>query len=459
MSPVKSDQLKMIDLRAPLLRVLLVVPVALALVGSWYAGRWYVGNVIADHAPNLESGSIEMARMTTQLAPDDPLTHWTVASLEKQALAPDQVGETLGEFERAVSLSPYDYRLWVDLGRTREQAGDREGGEKALRRAVELAPFYAEPRWLLGNLLLRSGRIDEAFAELQRSAETNPLLRPQIFNMASYVFGGDVQAISRAVGNSAASRADLASYLMSQKRLDDALGQWATLSAADKMEQRPTGVSLMRALLQAKRFHAAFELFRGIDRQTPSRIQVGQVLNGGFEEDIGGSSDNPFEWHIRSAAQAQIGIDERYRRSGNRSLRIRFQAPGGLNFNNINQLIAVEPSTEYRLEYYVRTAELKSAATPVILIRDGLDGAVLAASDPLPAGTSDWQTLTLDFKTTPKTEAIMIDTKLSACESDAPCPIFGIVWYDDFNLQRGGTNAGPQGRRESASGAQNHDAR
>jgi Flp pilus assembly protein TadD len=450
----------LIDLGAPLLRVLLVVPVALALLGSWHAGRWYVGNVIAEHAPSMETGSIETAQMTTKLAPDDPLTHWTVAALEKQALTPDRVGETLREFEAAVSLSPYDYRLWVDLGRTREQAGDREGGERALRRAVELAPFYAEPRWLLGNLLLRTGRTDEAFAELQRSSEVNPLLRPQIFNMAWHVFDGDVQAVSRAVGNSAAARADLATYLMGQKHLDDALGQWMTLSAAEKMEQRATGLALMRALLQAKRFHAAFELFRGIDQQGASGgdgLQAEHVSNGGFEGELG-SSENPFDWNVKSVAQAQIGLDERYRRSGNRSLRVRFQAPGGLTFNNINQLIAVQPSTAYRLEYYVRAVDLKSAATPLIFIRDNLDGSVLGSSEPLPPGTTDWRLVTIDFKTTPKTEAVTIDTRLSACESDAPCPIFGLVWYDDFNLQRGG-NAGPQGRREDAGGAHNQGAR
>jgi Flp pilus assembly protein TadD len=456
---IKTDQLKLIDVHTPLARLLLLVPVALALMGSWYAGRWYVGDVVAEYAPNLETGAIETAQMTTGLAPDDPLTHWTVAALEKRALPPDRLPETLGEYEKAVSLSPNDYRLWVDLGRTREQSGDVAGGEKALRRAVQLAPSYAEPRWLLGNLLLRAGRSDEAFAELRLAGEANPQLRPQIFNMAGYVFRQDIEAMSRAVGSSAAARADLAIYLASQNRLDDALGQWATLSAAEKLEQHATGGALMSTLLLAKRFHEAFKVYFEINPQGAAGLQKEKVFNGGFEGDVGFSSDNPFDWRIQSAAQAQVGIDERYRRSGNRGLRVRYQAPGAVLATNLIQLIVVEPATSYRLEYYVRATDLQSAATPYVLVQDGADGVALGASAPLAVGTNDWRLVAIDFKTNAKTQAIIIGTNREVCPSETVCPIFGIVWYDDFNLQRGATGADPEGRRASGSGAATQSTR
>ena len=436
MNQVKADQLKFIDVRSPLLRLLLIVPVALTLLGSWYAGRWYIGDVIAEYAPNIESGAIETAQMTTGLAPDDPLTHWTVATLEKQALPPERLQETLRGFEKAVSLSPNDYRLWLDLGRTREQSGDSAGGEKALRRAAELAPSYAEPRWLLGNLLLRAGRIDDAFAELRIAGDADPRVRPQIFNMAGHVYGQDIQAMSRAVGSSAASRADLVIYLIGQKRIDDALGQWAILSAADKVEQRAAGQTLMAALLEGKRFHAAFKLYAEIEPQGAASLQKEQLLNGGFENDLGLNPNNPFDWYVQSVAAAQVGIDERYRRSGNRSLRVRYQAPGAVTVNHFLQRIVVEPSTLYRLEYYVRTSDLRSAATPYIVVLEAAEGTGLGASAPLPNGTSEWRLVAIDFKTSPKTEAIYVITNREVCESETVCPIFGIVWYDDFNLQR-----------------------
>ncbi|HEX8775510.1 MAG TPA: tetratricopeptide repeat protein [Pyrinomonadaceae bacterium] len=462
MSQIERDQLKLIDVRSPLLRLLLLVPVTLVLLGSWYAGRWYVGDVVAEYAPGLESGAIETARWTTGLAPADPLTHWTVAMLEKQVLPPEQWADALRHFEQAVSLSPNDYRLWLDLGRAREQSGDRAGAEKALRRAVELAPVYAEPRWQLGNVLLRAGRAEEAFAELQLAADQDPRLRPQIFNMAWYVFGQDVNAISRAAGNSPATRADLVAYLMGRQLIDDALGQWNGLSAADKVERRTVGLALMRALLDAKRFHAAFKIYSDIDAKDAGGIKTEQIANGGFESDIGLSEENPFDWRVRSLPQAQVGLDERYRRSGNRSLRVLFQAPAQLNFDTIGQAVLVEPQTSYRLEFYARTTDLKSASTPVIQVQDGADRSVLASSAPLPVGTNEWQSVALNFKTGSKTEAIFIATNRSPCDTGegAACPIFGIVWYDDFNLQRGAADAtAPRGGSKDAGRASRQGTR
>ena len=78
------------------------------------------------------------------------------------------------EFEVAVRLSPNDFRYWEELGRALEMTGDRAGAEKALRRAVFLAPNYYHPHWRLGNLLLRSNRYEEAFQHLFRAAEAQP---------------------------------------------------------------------------------------------------------------------------------------------------------------------------------------------------------------------------------------------------------------------------------------------
>ena len=128
-----------------------------------------------------------------------------VAGLEKRSLLPGDLEDAARHYEEAVRLSPNDYRFWLDLGLTREELGDRAGGEKALRRAVELAPFYANPHWYLGNLLLRAGRGDEAFAELRRAAEADAKLRPQLFNAAWTVYGQNVDEIKKVVGDSAAA--------------------------------------------------------------------------------------------------------------------------------------------------------------------------------------------------------------------------------------------------------------
>jgi hypothetical protein len=436
------EQLKIINVGAPLRRVLLLAPVLLALAGCWQASRWYIGNTMAEFAPRLENGGLETARSALRLAPNDPWTHWTYAGLAKSSFEPGVLQESVSEYEEAVRLSPNDYRFWMDLGRAREQAGDAAGGEKALRRAVELAPAYAYPRWYLGNLLLRAGRGDESFQELRRAADADPKLRPQIFNVAWHVFGEDVQAVRNAVGNSPAARGEFAAYLGGRQRFDDALSLWASLSAAEKREQRANGEALMNALVAARRYRASQSILRDLaPDDVAATLSAEQFTNGGFESDVGASAAGIFGWQVTSIPQAQVGVDPNYRHTGQRSLRVLFKSPSTLEFKNISQLIVVEPGAQYRFTCFVRTDDLKSAGTPLIEILDGADEReALGATAPLAVGRSDWQQLTVDFKVPATTEAIKVRVVRAACVGDPVCPIYGIVWYDDFNLQRLGTS-------------------
>ena len=67
------------------------------------------------------------------------------------------------------------------------------------------------------------------------------------------------------------------------------------------------------------------------------------------------------------------------------------------------------------------------------------DGHV-TSTKPLPLGTADWQQATLEFSTGAKTEGVVVRVERPSCDSPL-CPVFGKVWYDDFNLQRLGAPA------------------
>ncbi|MDT4969311.1 MAG: protein O-GlcNAc transferase [Acidobacteriota bacterium] len=429
--------------------MLLIMPVVLALVFSWYATRWYMGDFVAEFAPNMDEGQMEAAMAAMRLAPDDPWTHWVVAGLKRKSFLPEDLQEAVHQYEEAARLSPNDYRFWLDLGRAREAAGDRDGGEKALRRAVELAPSYAYPRWYLGNLLLRSGQIDEAFAELRRAAEADARLRPGLFNSAWTLYSQDVEQIRKVVGDSAAARGEFISYLVGRQRMPDALNLWTTFTPAEKKEQSTIGNGLAQSLIEQKHYHTAWGILREIGPDDGS-TRTTQFVNGGFESDIDTAKTSLLNWRVKSDTQAQIAIDGSMRHGGERSLRILFRSSQAMPFDNVSQLVVVEPATQYRFECYVRAEDLKSGGTPLIYITDAMDGTTsLGSSEPLPAGTYDWQLVSINFKTSPKTEAVTVTIGRSMCGGAAVCPIFGKVWYDDFNLQSAGGTVSP---RDAASG-------
>jgi tetratricopeptide (TPR) repeat protein len=461
-----KDQIKTVRLDAAWRRALLVAPAALALWAVWTVGRWCVGNTLASNPPEVEAvlaaarikpndpvvqeGLAQIGRILSaseRFAPDDPQVHFTLGVFARKSFEPEELQEALRRFERATALSPHDYRLWMELGRARGQAGDEEGGERALRHSVELAPHYSLPRWYLGNLLLRAGRDREAFAELRRAAEIDTKLHTQVFTTAWSYFGGDVRAVAAAVGDSTAARGRLVRFLVSQKRLDEALVLWGTLGAEEKRAQNEAGRALTQALGAAGRQRKSLEVFREIQPGPGGQVAPGQVMNGGFEADVNASGANPFDWFVRPVPQAQMGLDARAPRGGRRSLRVDFSGPSNFQFGQFSQLLLVEPGARYRLTYFVRTEELRSTATLLVEVAEA-SGSTLAAAPPVAAGTSDWRQESIEFTTPAGVEGLVLRVVRQGC-NDASCPIFGKVWYDDFSLQRiaGGAGArAPKGQ-------------
>ena len=427
------DQLMEFKASAPV-KAVLTLTVLLALFASWFVVRWYLGDTIAEYF-HPEDHRLETAQMAVNLAPNDPLPHWRLGNLALKELPPEQISLVVAEYEKAVSLSPHDYRLWMEFGEALEQAGDFDKAEKALREAVKLAPSYAYPRWYLGNLLLRTDRYAEGFAELQRASEENDQFLSQLFNLAWQLNKDDFNALRAAVGNSPATRASFSRYLVERGRYDDGLKLWNSLTETEKKESRFAADPIIASLISAERFHQAMDIWNEVAPGPAYNAELGHILDGGFENNLAHGPGAVFGWQVQSHSQVQIGIDAGQGHSGSRSLRVYFQVRSHIDTINVSQLVPVKPNTEYDFECYLKTERLESAETPVIVIANAGDDAVLAASASAPSGTNGWQPISLSFKTGEKTEAVKVKMLRNSCADSPVCPIFGTVWYDDFDLK------------------------
>jgi Flp pilus assembly protein TadD len=427
------DQLMEFKATAPV-KAIMTLTVMLALVASWFVVRWYIGNTIAEYF-HPDDHRLDTAQMAVNLAPNDPLPHWRLGNLAQTELPPDQISLAVTEYEKAVSLSPYDYRLWMEFGEALEQAGESDKAERALREAVKLAPSYAYPRWYLGNLLVRTDRYAEGFAELQRASEANDQFQSQLFNLAWQLNKDDFNALQAAVGNTTGIRAAFSKYLVGRGRYDDGLRLWNSLTEKEKRESRFAADPIIVSLIAAQRYHQAMEIWNEVAPGPAYRAEPGHIIDRGFEDNLAHGPGAVFGWQVQSNSQVQIGIDAGQGHSGNRSLRLYFQVRSHIDTINVSQLVPVKPNTEYDFECYVKTEKLESAETPVVqLVRANDDGA-LASSQPAASGSSDWQRVFLSFKTGDKTEAVKLKMVRNSCSDSAVCPIFGTVWYDDFDLK------------------------
>ncbi|MBV9925948.1 MAG: carbohydrate binding domain-containing protein [Acidobacteria bacterium] len=432
-----ADQVVLINVRPVVARAPLVLLAALALYCGWAGVRWGIGNTMAETAPASfakdPAAAFESAEAAVRLAPQDPFTHLMLARLKQYSFDPEAVPQALEEYQRAAELAPNDYLIWVEAGRARGALGDAEGGIRMLRRGAELAPSYAQPRWHLGNALLRAGRNEEAFAELRRATDADPNLRPQVFNLAWQVYAPDLARVADAVGKTPEARGQLVAVLAGRGSVEDAQKVWDGLGPDVRRVQSVAADALARALFAKGQYRRSLTVLS--EGGVPG-LAVGQFTDGGFESDVDAKGRALFGWNVSQQAGSLVAMDGRNAHGGRRALRVTFSASTQVDFRNVGQVVAVEPGARYRLSFYVKTDEFRSAATLAVMVSEpGAPETIVAASAPAAQGSQNWQPASFEFTAGPKTEAVLVRIVRVAC-AEGTCPIYGKILYDDFSLER-----------------------
>lgn len=411
-----------------LARALLIGAAVLIVLFAYFATKWFLANTIASRAQYKE-----VAELAVGLAPSDPQTNFSAGVLFERTFVPEDLPVSIAAFEKAAILSPYDYRLWLELGKARERSGDSEAAERAMRKALELAPHYSRVQWALGNNLLRQGRSDEAFVEIRRAAEGDKTFAGPAVSSAWQIFDGDVPRVTGYVGDSANLKAAFSTVLARESRFDEAVAVWTSIPADARVADfRAEGDDLYSKLIVAKRFRAAMTFVSGEPDRNLTGASSGAVTNGGFEADVPKTS-GAFDWVISDGIEPQIGVDNAVRRDGAISLKLIFNSADGKGFRNVSQVVVVEAGKPYRFRFFAKS-ELKASGTLRWEVVDAVDGkTVLATTDAIPA-TADWTEFSAVFTAPANAEAVVIRLARVPCQASV-CPIAGRAWFDDFSME------------------------
>lgn len=425
-------QLKILDARQTSVRVGLVVIILLTLAFGWFAVRWQLGNMLAELTLPNDPGAKDIAALAVQLSPGDPMANWLSAGTRKNVFTPEGVAATVKSYEQIAGLSPNDYRWWVEVGRAREQAEEIAAAEQAFLRAVEIAPNYTYPHWQLGNFYLRQNRSEEAFAQLKKAAESYTVYREQVFSVAWDYYEKDTARLEELAGNAPSVRAGLAKFYASKERAADSLRVWNTLSAEEKAANAPIAKVIAQSFYEKRFFRQAQDFIRELEIEPEARFET--IQNAGFENPFGNSREIYFGWNVVPTEKIEIKFDPTQKREGRRSLRVAFSGYAEPTLYDIYQYVTVQPTANYRLTFLVRTENLKSGGTPAIEIYNANDNKNIVTSAAFPTGTNDWQMVKLEFTAPVNAEAVGIRTVRAFC--GAECPIIGVIWYDDFKLEK-----------------------
>ncbi|HVF30662.1 MAG TPA: tetratricopeptide repeat protein [Pyrinomonadaceae bacterium] len=395
-------------------------------LGAWAFGKWGMASSAAVRADDRD-----VALFLTELAPDDPQTHYTAAVLLLKSFDEADTIRGLQELETAAHLAPENYMYWLELGQARERSGDRTGGETALRRALELAPSYARVHWALGNALLRNGRTEEAFVEIRKAVVSDPSFADTAATTAWIFLDADMGKIRARAEGLPALESALVAVLVREKRFDEALDIWNRLPAEEKKGPlRERGNALVASLLAEKKIRYALGVFRDVSIDEPD-AGIGRVSNGGFESAVRPTAAGPFEWQIAPGLQPQIVLSNGERHSGNNSLLMVFNSSDAKDFRGISQLIPVEPDAQYELEIFYH-ANLKLAAALRWVIVDA-DGKQIASAGPIRT-EADWSVLRISFRSPATSDGITLWLTRDNC--GPVCAASGRLWFDDVSLRR-----------------------
>jgi tetratricopeptide (TPR) repeat protein len=432
MSKENTEQLKFVDSRRLPVRIGLLVAIIFALFFLWLAARWQIGNMLAEFTSTTDPNVQPVADFSASLAPADPMANWFRASSERDIFTPEKLDASLKKYETVVRLAPYDYRWWIELGRAREQAEDVAGAEAAFLRAISLAPAYTYPHWQAGNFYLRQGETEKAFAELKKAAENNPVYRLQVFSTIWDYFDKDTARLEQLAGDAPGVRSDLALFYASKERAADALRVWDTLTPEQKKENESDAKIIAQALFEKRYFRSAIGFTREVGIETEAEAEKFQ--NAGFESSIGREGDTYFNWKVIPTEKVDVRLDPSQKRSGNRSLRLAFNGFAAAQYYQTYQIVAVEPNAKYRLSFWLRTENLKSAGNPLIEIVNANDDRLIKNTEAFPGGSNEWQEMKIEFVAPPNAEGVQIRVGRAFCGTQ--CPLFGSIWLDDFQISR-----------------------
>jgi len=414
-------------------RLLVIAALAVALVFAWFAVRWQLGNMFASLTPPNQPNAHEVAVLAQGMAPSDAMPMWLLATIEKENFSPESLERSVGMFEDVVRLAPNDFRYWIELGRAYEQAEEPEKAEKALARAVELAPTYTFPHWQFGNFYLRQNRSEEAFAELRKTTERSIVYREQVFSLAWDYFDKDPQKVEALAADTPDVRSTLALFYAARGSADNALRIWNTLPPEQKAKSNDTARRIAKSLFEKQRYRESLEFSRQSDIDADA--QPATITNGGFETFIGPPDDTLFGWRVyKNDPKVDVLPDTNMRSEGGRSLRVVFKGYAKTDLHNVVQTVAVQPGSRYRLTFMLRTDNLRSGGPPLVQIISGSENKGIAASQPFEPGSADWKQITVEFTAPNDFDGVMIRTGRVACTEE--CPISGTIWYDDFRLTK-----------------------
>ncbi|HKQ87514.1 MAG TPA: tetratricopeptide repeat protein [Candidatus Acidoferrales bacterium] len=414
-------------------------PVALLIVAAiliWQASEIWV----ADY--RMETGRPAELTKSVALIPGNAEAWDRLGRYYLLSFANPDVAQAISDFQRAVKVDPLSGNYWLDLASAYDANGNTNEAQDAYAEAHKVYPTSAIVDWNYGNFLLREGKQEQAYEQIQRAVS------------------GDSSLLTLAMSRVWHSSRDV-NQMLDHVIPADVDSYFTALDFFSRLNEVPPGLAVWQRLVALKQpiglvrtYNFFFILLRSDDNQDALRVWNDAVAAAGEPGlAVQGESlvsDGRFEnafpngglgWTWQTELGAAIDFDDSTPNGKGRSVRLDFNGGVNANIRQPFQYVAVEPGRTYHFHAAIRTSEISTESGMRFLVDDPFHGGMNLQSPNL-TGTHRWTNVDFDVATTPRTHFLVIelfrdpskrfDNKLS-----------GSVWVADVSLEPAEGGTGP----------------
>jgi hypothetical protein len=371
----------------------------------------------------------------TRFEADDARNWYLLGRYWQYNLEDPDAQRAIRAYQTSLSLDPHSADTWLDLAAAYESENDLAVARSAFLQAKHAYPLSPEVSWRYGNFLLRRGETDAAFTQFRVAVESDPKRGAAAFAL-SMRMDPDIHAVlDRVFPHSRDAYLNVITALSQQGQTDQALVVWAALANLHPRIRLIDSYELLTALVSKRQMLAAKQVwdqalgFAGFSR--PADPPDSLVWDGGFESDVPVGGLN---WYYSSFTHGvQTGLDSREEHSGKRSLRLTFNGLSNVDFNDVCQNIAVQPSTSYRFSAWMQTRSLSTDQGVRFSLQSlsGTTNSIVWTDDV--QGTQTWTRIEMPWTSGKDVRGLhLCVTRRPSAKFDSK--IRGFAWIDDVAL-------------------------
>lgn len=391
--------------------------------------RAYLATLIAENptAKNLQT--------SMRLDPSDAEYALNLGRLYQYSVLEARPDLAVKELGRSVHLNSYDPQAWLDLANAYEFQGETSQAELCMRRASALAPNIPRFQWAIGNFFLLHNNLDEAFQHFKMVLAADRY-QGAIYNTAWKASGDADKILAELIPKSSYSELQYLNYLLGTHRLKEAQPVWDRVAKSPEKFPASSVAPYIDALIIGREPKLAYQVWtvlreKSLIPATYEALPQNLVENGDFENQL---LNMGFDWRLVPVNGIFVGYDDSTFHSPGHSLMIQFPGTQNFDYHQFYQFVPVKPGQTYRLQAFMKTEGITTDSGPRIEVRDTYDARLLDKyTDSLTGTSPSWVPVSLDFKTSPKTN--LIDIFIARPPSEHfDNQIAGKVWVDDVSL-------------------------